>query len=88
MLITILGIYLAVYACALFAARRGRGAVWALYAVAVLVVPPGFGTLFYLVYARVDPANATGITQAVVGIGAALAVVAYPLGLWRARRGR
>ena len=40
MLITILCIYLAVYGCALFAARRGRGTVWALYAVAVLVVPP------------------------------------------------
>ena len=66
----------------------GVGAVWALYAVAVLVVPPVFGTLFYLVYARVDPANAIGITQAVVGIGAALAVVGYPLSLWRARRGR
>jgi hypothetical protein len=88
MLITILGIYLAVYACALFAARRGRGTVWALYAVAVLVVPPVFGGLFYLVYMRVDPVNAPGITQALVGIGVALAVVGYPLGLWRARRGR
>ncbi len=87
MLITILCIYLAVYGCALFAARRGRGTVWALYAVAVLVVPPLGGGVFYIVYARVDPVNAVGFARAVVGLGAALALVGYPLSLWRARRG-
>ena len=88
MLITILCIYLAIYGCALFAARRGRGTVWALYAVAVLVVPPLGGGVFYLVYSRVDPVNAVGFARAVVGLGAALALVGYPLSLWRARRGR
>lgn len=88
MLITILCIYLAVYACALFAARRGRGAVWGCYALSVLVVPPVFGGLFYLVYLRVDPANAEDITKVVIGLGCALAVVGYPLSLLRARKGR
>ena len=88
MLITILCIYLAVYACALFAARRGRGAVWGCYALSVFVVPPLFGGVFYLVYMRVDPTTAEGIAQAVIGLGCALAVIGYPLSLWRARKGR
>ncbi len=88
MLITILCIYLAVYACALFAAPRGRVAVWACYALSVLAVPPIFGGMFYLVYRRVDATGATDISQAVIAIGMVLALVAYPLGLWRARKGR
>lgn len=88
MLITILFIYLAVYACALFAARRGRWAVWCFYALSVLVVPPVFGGVFHLIYRRVDPSGATDISQAVIVIGVALALVAYPLSLWRARAGR
>jgi hypothetical protein len=88
MLITILFIYLAVYACALFAARRGRWAFWGCYALSVFVVPPVFGGMFYLIYRRVDPANAEGIAQAVIGLGCALALAGFPLSLWRARKGR
>ncbi|WP_306154978.1 hypothetical protein [Roseovarius sp. MMSF_3281] len=88
MLITVLCIYLAVYSCALFAARRGKVAVWGCYALSVLGVPPVFGGVFHLVYRRVDPIGAMDISQAVIAIGVALALVAYPLSLWRARKGR
>lgn len=89
MLFTIVCIYLGVWGCAYAAARRfgGRRAFWALYALAVLVVPATFSGVFHIIYARVDPANAGSLSATVFLMGLALGVVSYPVSHMRLRRG-
>jgi len=90
MLLTLLGIYLAVWGCAYASARAvpGLPAYWGFYALAVLGAPNLLGGLFYLLYRGTDAPGASGFSASVVLLGMALAALSYPLNHARLRRRR
>lgn len=89
MLITLICIYLAALGCAYAAVHRfpGRRAYWLLYVAAALVLPHVFGGVFHLVYLRVAPESASGLSATVVLFGVVLGAVSYPLSHARMKRG-
>jgi hypothetical protein len=86
MLTAFVVLYLSVYTCAFIAATRGWTWLW--YAVAVLIVPLLVSGLFYLVYQHTGGEAATELAYWLFGLGAVVALVAFPLNLMRVRRGR
>ncbi len=88
MLITLILIYVAVWACAYASVHRfpGRAGFWGLYALSVLVLPGVCAGLFHLVYARVDAGNAAGPTATLLLLGTGLALLAFPISRARIRR--
>lgn len=90
MLITVILIYVAVWACAYASVHRfpGRAGFWGLYALSVFVLPGVFSGLFHLIYARVDAENAAGLTATVLLLGTGLALLVFPISRARLRRDR
>ena len=87
MLISILCIYIAIWACAYWAAQQpGRLRFVVFYVAAALLVPNLAGLGFWWVYQRADPENADQLAALVVVLGMALGLIAYPLVYIRTRR--